>query len=196
MVSRDEVLGALAPHPGTRTDVRPCGIPARSPGSPFATARSLSRSRSTRRAPRPWRRCVRRCGGGGQSASRRRWSGGDADRRSRARRRRRSSGLVMPMPVTTHESKAPPGSGTAGQASRIPGVKHIIAVASGKGGVGKSTVAVQSRRWTRQAWTCGRGPGRRPVRAIHAEIVWPPYQTDHRPGRQSGSFRSKASASK
>jgi ATP-binding protein involved in chromosome partitioning len=36
---------------------------------------------------------------------------------------------------------APPaGSGGVG-AARIPGVKHVIAVASGKGGVGKSTVA-------------------------------------------------------
>jgi len=37
---------------------------------------------------------------------------------------------------------APPGGAGAGMgATRIPGVKHVIAVASGKGGVGKSTVA-------------------------------------------------------
>src|SRR5262249_6071756 len=37
---------------------------------------------------------------------------------------------------------APPaGAGARVGATRIPGVKHIIAVASGKGGVGKSTVA-------------------------------------------------------
>src|SRR5207249_9337436 len=37
---------------------------------------------------------------------------------------------------------APPaGAGTAVGATRIPGIKHAIAVASGKGGVGKSTVA-------------------------------------------------------
>src|SRR5439155_1484219 len=37
---------------------------------------------------------------------------------------------------------APPaGAGTGVGATRIPGIKHSIAVASGKGGVGKSTVA-------------------------------------------------------
>jgi ATP-binding protein involved in chromosome partitioning len=37
---------------------------------------------------------------------------------------------------------APPGgAGTGVVAARIPGIKHVIAVASGKGGVGKSTVA-------------------------------------------------------
>jgi ATP-binding protein involved in chromosome partitioning len=37
---------------------------------------------------------------------------------------------------------APPaGAGTGVGATRIPGIKHVFAVASGKGGVGKSTVA-------------------------------------------------------
>src|ERR1700757_3641160 len=37
---------------------------------------------------------------------------------------------------------APPaGAGTGMGATRIPGIKHVVAVASGKGGVGKSTIA-------------------------------------------------------
>jgi ATP-binding protein involved in chromosome partitioning len=37
---------------------------------------------------------------------------------------------------------APPaGAGTGMATTRIPGIKHVIAVASGKGGVGKSTIA-------------------------------------------------------
>src|SRR5712692_6868194 len=38
--------------------------------------------------------------------------------------------------------QAPPaGAGVGVSATRIPGIKHVVAVASGKGGVGKSTVA-------------------------------------------------------
>ncbi len=40
------------------------------------------------------------------------------------------------------QAAAASGAGADRQMQRVPGVKHIIAVASGKGGVGKSTIAV------------------------------------------------------
>ena len=50
---------------------------------------------------------------------------------------------IAEVAVTQPKTTAPPPPGaTAGGANAIPGVKHIVAVASGKGGVGKSTFAV------------------------------------------------------
>src|SRR5256886_17448943 len=52
-------------------------------------------------------------------------------------------GLGLPEPKVLIDIHAPPGGvGSSGVgATRILGIKHIIAIASGKGGVGKSTVA-------------------------------------------------------
>lgn len=44
--------------------------------------------------------------------------------------------------ISVTANKQPPVSGGSPSAAKIPGVKHVIAVASGKGGVGKSTFAV------------------------------------------------------
>jgi ATP-binding protein involved in chromosome partitioning len=52
-------------------------------------------------------------------------------------------GLGLPEPKVLIDIHAPPaGVGSSGVgATRISGIKHIVAIASGKGGVGKSTVA-------------------------------------------------------
>jgi ATP-binding protein involved in chromosome partitioning len=51
--------------------------------------------------------------------------------------------LGVPDPKVLIDIRAPPaGAGSSGVGpTKIPGVKHIVAIASGKGGVGKSTVA-------------------------------------------------------
>ena len=50
-------------------------------------------------------------------------------------------GGVAPQPSPTHGHAHAPHGGAAGGKALVPGVKTIVAVASGKGGVGKSTVA-------------------------------------------------------
>src|ERR1700720_3560452 len=51
-------------------------------------------------------------------------------------------GIGAQTPRILIDIQAPPGgAGASVGATRIPGIKHVIAIASGKGGVGKSTVA-------------------------------------------------------
>src|SRR6266571_4649549 len=53
----------------------------------------------------------------------------------------RAIGGVRSAKVLIDIQAPPAGAGVGVSATRIPGIKHVIAVASGKGGVGKSTVA-------------------------------------------------------
>ena len=79
--------------------------------------------------------------------------GQDARRMETARQAAEAAVRTVPgvgkvMVALTAERSAPKHSGTPAQAARhargtaVPGISHIVAVASGKGGVGKSTTAV------------------------------------------------------
>jgi ATP-binding protein involved in chromosome partitioning len=137
MVSRDEVLAALAPIPGPdgRTSLPDSGavsgVTIREGKVFVAIAIDPARAKAMELMRAEAEAAVRAIPG---------ISGAVVTLTAEAARAVAGASPGHAHAGHTHESKAPPVR--HGRPSEpLPGVKHIIAVASGKGGVGKSTVA-------------------------------------------------------
>jgi ATP-binding protein involved in chromosome partitioning len=132
MVSRDEVLAALAPIPGPdgRTSLRDSGavsgVTIRDGKVFVAIAIDPARAKAMELMRAEAEAAIRAIPG---------VAGAVVTLTAESAR-----AVADASPGHSHEGKAPP-SRHGRPSEPLPGVKHIIAVASGKGGVGKSTVA-------------------------------------------------------
>ena len=133
MVSRDEVLAALAPIPGPdgRTSLRDSGavsgVTIRDGKVFVAIAIDPARAKAMELMRAEAEAAIRAIPGVAGAVV-----------TLTAEAARAVAGAPLPH---SHETKAPPPVRHGRPSEPLPGVKHIIAVASGKGGVGKSTVA-------------------------------------------------------
>ena len=133
MVSRDEVLAALAPIPGPdgRTSLRDSGavsgVTIRDGKVFVAIAIDPARAKAMELMRAEAEAAIRAIPG---------VAGAVVTLTAESAR-----AVADASPGHSHESKAPP-SRHGRPSEPLPGVKHIIAVASGKGGVGKSTVEI------------------------------------------------------
>ena len=80
-----------------------------------------------------------------------------------------ATGLPVQVAVEQARAAAPAGAGTPRRRQPIPGVRHIVAIASGKGGVGKSTVAVNV--------ACALAAGGHRVGLLDADVYGPSVPT-------------------